>query len=93
MTAILAAAGSAVPIDDSAADGVLVVLAIIVIWRYAQGGRGPVSSRFAAIVAVFIVGWLLLGVHSAAGGSAVASGLLRGIGAILSTITTLVTGH
>jgi hypothetical protein len=72
---------------------VLVVLAIIVIWRYAQGGRGPVSSRFAAIVAVFIVGWLLLGVHSAAGGSAVASGLLRGIGAILSTITTLVTGH
>jgi hypothetical protein len=93
VTAILAAAGSAVPIDDSAADGVLVVLAIIVIWRYAQGGRGPVSSRFAAIVAVFIVGWLLLGVHSAAGGSAVASGLLRGIGAILSTITTLVTGH
>ena len=93
MTAILAAAGSAVPIDDSAADGVLVVLAIIVIWRYAQGGRGPVSSRFAAIVAVFIVGWLLLGVHSAAGGSAVASGLLRGIGAILSTITILVTGH
>lgn len=93
MTAILAAAGSAVPIDDSAADGVLVVLAIILIWRYAQGGRGPVSSRFAAIVAVFIVGWLLLGVHSAAGGSAVASGLLRGIGAILSTITTLVTGH
>ena len=93
MTALLAAAGSAVPIDDAAADGVLVVLAIIVIWRYAQGGRGPVSSRFAAIVAVFIVGWLLLGVHSAAGGSAVASGLLRGIGAILSTITTLVTGH
>jgi hypothetical protein len=42
---------------------------------------------------VFIVGWLLLGVHSAAGGSAVTSGLLRGIGAILSTITTLVTGH
>jgi len=93
VTAILAAAGSAVPVDDAAADGVLVVLAIIVIWRYAQGGRGPVSSRFAAIVAVFIVGWLLLGVHSAAGGSAVASGLLRGIGAILSTITTLVTGH
>jgi hypothetical protein len=93
VTAILAAAGSAVPIDDSAADGVLVVLAIIVIWRYAQGGRGPVSSRFAAIVAVFIVGWLLLGVHSAAGGTAVASGLLRGIDAILSTITTLVTGH
>jgi hypothetical protein len=93
VTAILAAAGSAVPIDDAAADGVLVVLAIIVIWRYAQGGRGPVSSRFAAIVAVFIVGWLLLGVHSAAGGSAVASGLLRGIGAILSTITILVTGH
>ena len=93
MTAILAAAGSAVPIDDSAADGVLVVLAIIVIWRYAQGGRGPVSSRFAAIIAVFIAGWLLLGVHSAAGGIAVASGLLRGIVAILSTITTLVTGH
>ena len=93
MTALLAAAGSAVPIDDAAADGVLVVLAIIVIWRYAQGGRGPVSSRFAAIISVFIVGWLLLGVHSAAGGSAVASGLLRGIGAILSTITTLVTGH
>jgi hypothetical protein len=93
VTAILAAAGSAVPIDDSAADGVLVALAIIVIWRYAQGGRGPVSSRFAAIVAVFIVGWLLLGVHSAAGATAVASGLLRGIGAILSTITTLVTGH
>jgi hypothetical protein len=93
VTDILAAAGSAVPIDDAAADGVLVVLTIIVIWRYAQGGRGPNSSRFAAIIAVFIVVWLLLGVHSAAGGIAVASGLFNGLGAILSTITTLVTGH
>jgi hypothetical protein len=90
---ILAVAGSAVPVDDAAADGLLVVLAIIVIWRYAQGGRGPVSSRFAAIISVFIVVWLLLGVHSAAGGIAIASGLLNGLGAILSTITTLFTGH
>jgi hypothetical protein len=93
VTGILAAAGSAFPIDDAAADGVLVVLAIIFIWRYAQGGRGPVSSRFAAIIAVFIVGWLLLGVHSAADGSAVASGLLDGLGGILSAVGTLITGH
>jgi hypothetical protein len=93
VTDIIAAAGSAVPVDDAAADGVLVVLAIIVIWRYAQRGRGPNSARFAAIIAVFIVAWLLLGVHSTAGGMAVASGLFNGLGAILSTLTTLVTGH
>lgn len=93
MIGILAATGSASPVNDVAADGVLVALAIIAIWRFAQGGRGPVSSRFAAIIAVFIAGWLLLGMHSAAGGSAVASGLLRGLGGILSAISTLVTGH
>jgi hypothetical protein len=93
VTDILAAAASAVPVDDAAADGVLVLLAIIVIWRYAQGGRGPVSSRFAAIIVVFLVGWLLLGVHSAADGSAIASGLFHGLGGILSAAGTLITGH
>jgi hypothetical protein len=93
VTDILAAAAAAVPVYDPAADGVLVLAAIVVIWRFSQGGRGPNSARFAAIIAVFIVVWLLLGVHSAAGGIAVASGLFNGLGAILSTLTTLLTGH
>jgi hypothetical protein len=92
VTGSLAAAGSAASIGD-AADGTLVALTIIGIWLYALRGKGPVSSRFAGIIAVFIGGWLLLGVHSTAGASAVASGLLRGLGAILSLITTLATGH
>jgi hypothetical protein len=92
MTGILAAAAATASTDD-AADGTLVALAIIGIWSYALRGKGPVSSRFAGIIAVFIGGWLLLGVHSATGASAVASGLLRGLGAILSLITTLATSH
>jgi type II secretory pathway pseudopilin PulG len=63
---MLVTTGSVVPVDDAVSDGVLAMLAIIVIWRYALSGSGSAFHRFAAVIAVFIVGWLLLGVHNAA---------------------------
>ena len=92
MTSILAAARSAGSTGDAGA-GTLVALAIIAIWLYALRGKGNVSSRFAGIIAVFIGGWLLLGVHSVAGAGAIAAGLLHGLSAILSLITSITGGH
>lgn len=77
-----------------AADGTFVVLAVAAIWGYALAGkRGTIPGRLMGIVAFVIVAWLLLGVHSASGGAAVASGTLRGLSAVLSAFGTLLSGH
>jgi fructose-specific phosphotransferase system IIC component len=77
-----------------AADGTFVVLVVAAIWAYALAGkRGTIPGRLMGIVAFVIVAWLLLGGHNASGGMAVASGTLRGLSAVLSAFTTLLTGH
>lgn len=89
MSGILAASVS----TASAADGTLVVIVVAAIWVYALKEKGTIPGRLIGIVAFMIVAWLLLGVHSASDGAAVASGTLRGLGAVLSAFSTVLTGH
>jgi K+ transporter len=89
VTSILAAVGSTASVDDTAADGVLVVFVIIGIWLYTLRGKGQASSRFAGIMAIVIAVWLLLGAYNTAGAETVISGLFRGLRAIFSAMATL----
>jgi hypothetical protein len=59
-------------------EAVAVVLAIILIWRLAVGGRGEIKLRLIAWVLLPVIVWTLIAVHDPAEAGRIAAGAATG---------------
>lgn len=71
---------------------VLVVLAVIGIWKMSTAGRGEVKLRLLAWVLLPVIVWTLLAARSPAEGARIASGAASGISVALGALSRVVSG-
>jgi uncharacterized membrane protein len=89
---VITAAAQAAATTSSVGPAVLVVIAVIIIWRVSVGGRGEIKLRLLAWLLLPVIVWALVAAHSPAEGGQIASGAASGIGTAISALGKLFGG-